>query len=496
MKQWLAKTYHHAKYLITSPLLWSWQHKYRLLIVAFSVIAVGQFLLSNWRGLWPVGISLLDHRLQHAVAFLRLPNEIPQASPYASLNLGDYAQLDKEYQQLWLTLFGGLIAVLTLLISLDKFDQNRKEHRNQRFKDTIELLGHDAMDVRLGAIYTLQQLMTDHPEQLGVQVVNILAAYIRNRGGQVSRAYQSKLSFLEKRIKRDTALDADTEREALKKLPWHKLADRDEVEKTPPTTYPYTDIIAGLEVLAERVLPPAIEKQVDFNLDGLTHHLFKSPNKTLVDVYQGSGIQKGSLADKNFKEASLREVNLTKENLVKAYFDGANLAEATFEGANLEQASLKATNLVASYLAGANFSRADLRDANLVTADLEGATLENTTLVRASLEWTSLVGANLRGADLRVADLQGANLRDADLRDSDLQGADLRDVDMQGVELQGAYLHRTDMLRAFQLDENKTKVLLTFDDLKKQGLTYWDEKTTFPDGTHRDQDGNLISSGV
>ncbi len=56
----------------------------------------------------------------------------------------------------------------------------RRSHVTEVFTEAVGLLGNDRLEIRLGAIYTLQQISRDFEEFNGV-VFDLLTAYVRER---------------------------------------------------------------------------------------------------------------------------------------------------------------------------------------------------------------------------------------------------------------------------------------------------------------------------
>ena len=54
-------------------------------------------------------------------------------------------------------------------------------HITEVFKDAVEQIGSEKLEVRLGAVLTLKQIADDFPE-FDARVVGLLTAYVRERG--------------------------------------------------------------------------------------------------------------------------------------------------------------------------------------------------------------------------------------------------------------------------------------------------------------------------
>jgi hypothetical protein len=242
--------------------------------------------------------------------------------PHA-ITLNDYLQRYKDFQFGFLTFMGGVIGVLTLLLSLKRFEQTQTEHRNIRFKDAIELLGNDEMDVRLGAIYSLEQLMKEKPDQFAVRVVNILAAYVRHRGTTGSYNHYSLISN-----------DKDPE-------PWENI---DLISQNNNL-----DIAAALVAIAARCelnLSDELKRQINFTFPEVDFKLFDIKPYNLCVVYSGErhneNIHSWSsvFAGKNFHNANLRGLSFFEKDLSHANFVNANLAWVNFNDAILNNVNL------------------------------------------------------------------------------------------------------------------------------------------------------------
>lgn len=58
----------------------------------------------------------------------------------------------------------------------------QRAHTTEVFKDAVEQLGHDKFEVRLGAVFTLKRIAKDYPDEFDSPVIELLTAYVRERG--------------------------------------------------------------------------------------------------------------------------------------------------------------------------------------------------------------------------------------------------------------------------------------------------------------------------
>ena len=186
------------------------------------------------------------------------------------------------------------------------------------------------IEVRLGALYTLERLMKasakDHPA-----ITDIIAAYVRENAPAIP-------DFVEHEEE-----NANT-----------TIAER--IERLPA---PREDIQTALTIICRSGLP-------SMNLDAppIDWHLL---NATCAD---------------------LRNATRAKSILSNANMIGVNLMQANLQEAELQTADLRGANLLFADLRGADLLLASLQGADLQFADLRGSSLEG-----ASLEGADLRGA-------------------------------------------------------------------------------------------------------
>lgn len=242
-----------------------------------------------------------------------------------------------------------------------------------RFTKTIEQLGANAVDVRLGAIFALQQI-AERPEYAR-PVAEILLAYLKTHAAE-QREIQGK--------------DA------------------------PPNGSP---VVSGAGANASRVrLRPDLQAALRILVaDELWAHAM--PGRL-------------DLSFINVRYADLGGVNLTAVVLLGAVLDGSNLRGARMSYADLRQVSLKDADLT-----GADLRNADLTRATMERARLDKAQLTDALLIRANLTGASLKLADLTLTDATKADLSSATLNAAQLDNAVLSGAILRDCNLDGATM-------------------------------------------------------------
>jgi hypothetical protein len=215
-----------------------------------------------------------------------------------------------------LTLLAGLFAAGALAFTALNFSLSRRTFElteqgqvTDRYTKTIEQLGSEKLDVRIGGIYALERIARDsardHPT-----VMEVLTAFIREHSRE----------------------------------PWPPSdADHSEQEQL---TRP--DIQAALTVVGRRDVRRDIQP-----IDLTGAHLFGADlsGAHLANAYLTSAY----LDAADIYDADLSGAHLANAHLC-AYFAGANLAGAHLNGANLSGAHLSGADLSGAHLAGADLT--------------------------------------------------------------------------------------------------------------------------------------------
>ncbi|MBO3461068.1 pentapeptide repeat-containing protein [Aetokthonos hydrillicola Thurmond2011] len=339
----------------------------------------------------------------------------------------------------------------------------------ERMMTAITQLGHHNVATRTGAIYTLERVAQDSPQEYWT-VMEILTAFIREN--TASRLEQENISA------EDISPDnVSTEIET----PKLRFVER----QTEARAKIPTDIQAALTVIGRR----NVEKDPkNYKLD------LRRADLCGADLRQAN-LQKADLRKADLYGVDLREANLSGADLEQANLSGAilceanlelsNLHEANLSGANLNRASVCNANLRAANLSGASIRAADLCDANLYKANLHGANLkvanlsgaklflanlQGAKLGKANLQGTGLIGANLQQANLNGANLQQANLNAAKLQHTEILFANLSEASMREADLGGANLIGTSLQRAILDEANFCGANLTAANLHEANL--------------------------
>jgi pentapeptide repeat protein len=212
------------------------------------------------------------------------------------------------------------------------FEVTERGHLTDRYTKAIEQLGSEALDLRLGGIYALEQLATDsqRPQDQST-IVEVLSAFVRVRSQPLFRYRQD-----EKDGKKVPPLflveDRSFEAQALE---YAKGLDSQPV-----------DVAAAIKVLGR-----------------LRHR---------------RGVSRGDLSHAYLRAADFSNANFQGANLVGATLEIAGLRGADFTGAHLAY-----IQMTGAWANDADFSGADLQSAVLADAHVRGAKFHNTRLFGA-----------------------------------------------------------------------------------------------------------------
>ncbi len=284
-------------------------------------------------------------------------------------------ELSRVRVALLVIVLGAAASAVSVYVVIASSRDRRQEHTerqlNERFMRAVDQIGHPALDVRLGGIYSLERLAQESPEDHG-PIVEILAAFVREHAPWPARTGVSRTG--------------------------------NGAAGTDPRGRPATDVQAAVTILGRRTLAHDQDGTIALShtaLAGasLTGAHFEGALFSGVNL-EGADLFKANLRAADLEGAILRGAGLLLANLNDTVLWGANAENARLYGANLEGAALKGANLRSAGLTGANLKDAGLHSAVLTGADLTGANLEGAGLDGANLEGANLDGANLKGAVL------------------------------------------------------------------------------------------------
>lgn len=352
-----------------------------------------------------------------AVALMSLAVWLPpQLIDTTGLNAADRLTAENNLRSTLAAIVGGIaIAAGTVVAAIGLAQtsrQNRDQlqllHRgqvNERFSRAVEQIGSDKLQVRVGGVYSLEQIGRDATD-LHDPVIETLAAFLRERRSKPVPQGSRDIATLAK---------ADRAREALTMYLGRKPTIdelRDEIGS--PAAEWILPLEADFDSPSIYFPPPPADIQAAASVVGRLNN----PRATirglldLTDVDLRWGVD---LPEADLRLALMKYARLELSTLIGARLQSAMLAQAHLEGTNLSYANLESTDLEGAYLQLATLVKANLDASNLTSSNLEGADLTSASLIDANLVGAKLRGACLTGANLTRANLGGARLEGVDL---------------------------------------------------------------------------------
>ena len=87
-------------------------------------------------------------------------------------------ELENELRKTIVQIAGGFSLIISLLFTWHQLVQSKNKDIADQLNKTISLLGHEKEYVKIGAIYSMEQLAV-HFENSNIIVLNILTSYVR-----------------------------------------------------------------------------------------------------------------------------------------------------------------------------------------------------------------------------------------------------------------------------------------------------------------------------
>lgn len=232
--------------------------------------------------------------------------------------------------------------------SLDQAAIARRRHETELFNTAVGQLGHEQLEIRLGAIFSFIE-MSKSSAEFQHYAFELFSVYIKQRSAGVTSDIE-------------TAIDLNEANGFI----------RDCLKQNGHANSKIT----------ERCL----------DLEGA--------------VIPGTDLSDANLFYANFKLANLSRGNLTKARLVDARMQGANFKGANLSGADLSGSKIDGADFSDSDLSNVNFSDVDLMSVNLGGANLRGADLGEAR----GVTWWKLFDATIDDATKLPGDLDLAGL--------------------------------------------------------------------------------------
>lgn len=276
-------------------------------------------------------------------------------------------------------MMGVIGLAITSYIGYKNFRVAEDKQVTERFSKAIEHIANDKIDICLGGIYEIEQVMYDSPHNYHWRGVKFLSAFVRERQKIIS--YDQNSPFDNQKV--------DT-------FPIH--------------------IQAALSIIFNRDLSYD-QEFVDLRAVNLSYSKLQE-----CQLYR-TNLSNSILVAVNFDRSDLSEINLSNSNLTGASFVAARLDNANLSKANISKADFTNATLNGAFLdevesSKAIFWNAYLIRANLQKANLRGTNFHNAKLIDAYLYKTDFTNAIVNSVDFSNASMREANFTQANLNDS------------------------------------------------------------------------------
>lgn len=258
-----------------------------------------------------------------------------------------------------------------------------------RYADASARLSNDSVSARLGAIYELQVLTAQDPQQLHIQTMKLLCPFVR---------------FPPPEARFDDHPDGD------------------------PCSHPLRpDVQAAMEVIGSRTeecieLEKSAKYRPDLRQANLVRLELRNGNLSRIDM-RGTKFWGADLVDADLSQSRLQHAEFSSPWVLRGVeIDELIVAsDGYFEAREAVQSNI-------TYMTGVNLSGALMLSAKLRGADMSNANLPDVDMSSASLE----------GANFSEAELVGADMSEAKLASADLTGSKMYNLILSGTDLKGS----------------------------------------------------------
>lgn len=312
---------------------------------------------------------------------------------------------------------GGGLFFVTAFVAWQQVRTARQGQATDRFTKSIEQIGDDKTDVRLGGIYALRQ-MSDI-QAFRQPVAEILAAYLRTHsarrnGGPEGDAFPAASSSFEgvSNTGKQPLQGSRRGRPNHPDLARRRWAESRQRPRQSPTLEAQNSHQPDKQAVLRILIHDGLWRRAEVGFLDLS----------FVEL-RGADLREADL-----RNSLMRSIDISYGDLRGAVLEQVDIRDAQFLLANMTNCSMRNALLEGAHFSGANLSLSNMSHVQASNADFRGS-----RLTRADL-----TNADLTGADLRGAILNGAVLTGATLLNAKLDGASFFDVvDMNGAQFDG-----------------------------------------------------------
>ncbi|WP_082977132.1 pentapeptide repeat-containing protein [Mycobacterium sp. 852002-50816_SCH5313054-b] len=286
---------------------------------------------------------------------------------------------------------GGALVLVTGSIAWAQVQTARRGQITDRLTKSVDQLGSDKQEVRIGGIYALNQVA--ETPQYTRAAAEVLLAYLKSQGASAV----------------DDPPSEPTQLSALR-----------------------IDMQAVIRILVDENLWSRAEAG---RLDLSAIQIAYAP-------LRGATLSGTIMANARLPYADLQGAELMQTSMPSANLDHANLNEAELSGSDITGASF-----ALAFIRDAKLCTVQARDTVFIGADLSGSTLSG------DFRNANFSEAHLNGVDMRGADLRNAIFTNANLAGADFSGADLGEAILIGVTIDGVIVDSETNLSNIVTDE-------------------------------------------
>lgn len=215
-------------------------------------------------------------------------------------------ELENEFRKTIIQVTGGFSLLVSLLFTWNQLAQTKDKDIAEQINKTIVLMGNDNEYVRIGAIYSIEQLSADYEGSKNI-ISNILSSYVRS-----SYSWNNNI-----------------------------ISDRK------------NEVVQASLLVISKLIQSTPNIKIDISGTDLRR----------VEL-DGQKFNNCNFIGAHFEEADLLNTHFERSNLTGSSFNGASLVGTSFVGSNLNHASFAGV-----FFQNTDFSNSDLRGTTGISSD-------------------------------------------------------------------------------------------------------------------------------
>lgn len=287
-----------------------------------------------------------------------------------------------SFLQVSAQVIAGTVFALGLFFTWETLQVNREGQITERFTRAIDQLGHEKIQIRLGAIFALERIARDSARDAGT-IGQILLSYL------------------------------------------HESSSRGEV---------YTDYIPEDEVPEDHdtYIPGGIRASADV--------------QAIVTVLGSNEMwQEGRPHRYEIKGIDLQRVDMTGLDFHRCDFSHSDLRYSEAVATHFEESDMESTELEHNVFYGSYFQHARFQRCNLWDVSFQHGNLQNSRFIMCQLNRVDFRNSDLTSAKFTLGAFSKVRFADAELSRSDFQGCQFSKSDFSRATLKGAVFRGADL---------------------------------------------------